>query len=197
VTPIVLASTSATRAAILRGAAASFSVEAPEVDEDAWKARLLADGAAPGRIAAVLADEKALAVSRGSAAVVIGADQTLELDGALHDKTSAPPETRARLEALRGREHRLHTAAAVAQQGSVLWRHSSVARLTMRAFSDAFLDEYMARCGEAAASSVGAYQLEGMGAQLFESIDGDYFSILGLPLIPLLGFLRRAGALPR
>jgi septum formation protein len=196
VTPIVLASTSASRAAILRGAGVPFTTAAPGVDEDAWKARLLAGGASPGEVAIFLADEKARAVSSLAPGLVIGADQTLELDGRLYDKPAALADVRIRLEVLRGRAHSLHTAAAVARGGEILWRWSGEAIMTVRPVSDDFLDAYLAQTGAAVAASVGAYHLEGLGAQLFDAVEGDYFSILGMPLIPLLGFLRQAGGLP-
>jgi septum formation protein len=195
VTPITLASTSASRAAILRAAGIAFQTVAPGVDESAWKNRLLAGRATPAQVASVLADEKARAVSSGVEGLVIGADQTLELDGRLYDKTETLAETRARLELLRGRAHSLHTAAAVARGGAVLWRWSGVSVLMVRPFSEAFLDVYLQHQGAAVASSVGAYHLESLGAQLFDTIQGDYFSILGLPLIPLLAYLREAGGL--
>jgi septum formation protein len=196
-TPIVLASASASRAAILRGAGVPFSAVASGFDEDRAKARLLAGGASPRDIAVALADEKALAVSGRIDALVIGADQTLALDGVLHDKTADVEATRARLECLRGRTHSLHAAVAVARGDHVLWRDVGDARMTVRAFSPAFLDDYMGTQGEALASSLGGYCLEGAGAQLFDEIEGDYFSILGLPLVGLLGFLRQAGGLPQ
>ncbi len=196
-TPIILASTSASRAALLRGAGVNFAVIAPDVDEQVWKDQLLARGASPGGIAAALADQKATAVSHGAPGLVIGADQTLDVDGRLYDKTRSLAETRARLAMLRGRPHSLHTAATVARDGGVLWRASAEAILTVRRFSDDFLERYLRSQGEALTASVGAYHLEGLGAQLFESVQGDYFSILGLPLISLLGFLREAGGLAK
>jgi septum formation protein len=197
VTTIILASTSPSRAALLRGAGVDFAVIAPDVDEQAWKVRLLAKGASPAEIAAALADEKAASVSRNVPGLVIGADQTLDVDGRLYDKTRTLAETRARLVMLRGRPHRLHTAATVARDGGILWRASGEAILAVRRFSDDFLERYLRTQGEAVAASVGAYHLEGVGAQLFETIQGDYFSILGLPLIALLGFLREAGGLAK
>jgi septum formation protein len=194
-TPVILASQSTTRAAILRGAGVAFEAVSPGVDEDAAKESLLAEGLGPREVADALAELKAVKVSRRREVLVIGADQTLDLDGALYDKAANVPQARARLEALRGRRHKLHAAVVVAQDGTAIWREVDTTRLTMRSFSDAFLDGYLARNGEAALSSVGCYQLEGEGAQLFEAIDGDYFSILGLPLLGLLDLLRRHGAL--
>lgn len=196
-TALTLASQSATRAAIMRAAWIAFQVVSPDVDEAVAKRDLLVEGAAPRAVAEALARMKAIVVSRDRAGLVIGADQTLELDGELHDKAASLEEARERLTLLRGKTHALHTAVVVARDGASLWGHVETARLTMRAFSDGFLDGYLARAGAGVLTSVGGYQLEGEGAQLFEAIDGDYFSILGLPLIPLLGALRREGALPQ
>jgi len=192
---ITLASQSASRAAILRGAGVPFETASPGVDEAAAKASLLADGASPREVADALAELKAVKVSRGRGGLVIGADQTLDLDGALFDKAASVEEARARLQAFRGRRHKLHAAVVVARDGAPIWREVDTTTLTMREFSDDFLDGYLARNGEAALASVGCYQLEGEGAQLFEQVDGDYFSILGLPLFGLLDLLRRHGEL--
>ena len=192
---ITLASKSAIRAAILRGAGVSFEAVSPDVDEASVKEGLLARGGTPRSVAEALAVMKAVAVSRDRQGLVIGADQTLDLAGALYDKATSCDEARERLTLLKGRTHALHAAVAVALDGEAVWRHVETARLTMRAFSDRFLDGYLMRAGAAVLDSVGGYQLEGEGAQLFEEIDGDYFSILGLPLIPLLDALRREGAL--
>jgi septum formation protein len=197
VTPVVLASKSASRAAILTGAGVPFEALGSGVDETALKVRLQAVGAGPRQVAAELAAAKAAAVSaQRPGALVIGADQTLDLDGELFDKAEDLAEARARLGQLRGRTHALHSAVAVTQDGAPVWRSLQSPQLTMRAFSDAYLDGYLARGGEGLLSSVGCYQLEGEGAQLFERIEGDYFAILGLPLLPVLSFLRAAGALP-
>jgi septum formation protein len=130
-------------------------------------------------------------------ALVIGADQTLELDGELVDKAVDLAEARTRLSSLRGRTHRLHAAVAAAEDGEVVWRRIESPALTARDFSDAFLDRYLARAGEAVLASVGCYFLEGEGAQLFDRIEGDYFAVLGLPLLPVLAMLRDRGALQR
>ncbi|HJQ57712.1 MAG TPA: Maf family protein [Vineibacter sp.] len=193
--PLVLASTSISRRALLRGAGLRFDCVAPEVDEDALKrAQPTADGAA---LAGLLADRKALAISeRRPGAIVVGGDQTLACDGRLFDKPGDLEAARAQLRALRGRVHELQSAVSVARGGVVAWRHLASARLTMRAFSDRFIDSYIAAAGLTLTTSVGAYRLEGPGAQLFERIDGDYFTILGLPLLPLLAWLRTAGVLP-
>jgi len=192
---ITLASRSASRAAILRGAGVPFEIASPGVDEAAAKASLLAEGAGPREVADALAELKAVKVSRGRDGLVIGADQTLDLDGALFDKAASLEEARARLTAFRGKRHKLHAAVVVAKDGAPIWREVDTATLTMRAFSDAYLEGYLARNAEAALASVGCYQLEGEGAQLFERVDGDYFSVLGLPLFGLLDLLRRHGEL--
>jgi septum formation protein len=196
VIPIVLASASPSRAALLEAAGVPFAVRTSSLNEDSAKDAMRREGASPAAVAEALAELKAMSVSRHAPGLVIGADQTLELDGALYGKTRTLAETRARLESLRGRRHSLHAAVAVARDGSLLWRTCSTAVLSMRSFSDAFLRSYLDRCGAAVASSVGAYHLEGEGVQLFDAIDGDYFAILGLPLLPLLSFLRSAGGLP-
>ena len=194
-TKVVLASKSASRSAMLRAAGVAFETAGAGVDEAAAKAELLAKGAGPREIAEHLARLKALAVSAGRPGLVIGADQTLDLDGRLFDKAETCAEARAHLTALRGRAHSLHTAAVVAEDGEIVWRATESPRLTVRGFSDEFLDGYLARGGAALLGSVGCYLLEGEGAQLFERIEGDYFAVLGLPLLPLLEFLRSRGAL--
>ena len=192
---VVLASKSATRRAVLEGAGVPCVAVGSGVDEDAAKAELLGRGADPRAMAAALAERKALAVSAGRPELVIGADQTLEFEGRLYDKAETVADARARLQALRGRPHELHSAVAVAQDGAVVWREAESATLTMRDFSDGFLEDYLAAEGEAALGSVGCYRLEGLGAQLFSKIEGDYFTILGLPLMGLLDLLRTRGVL--
>lgn len=192
---IILASASATRARMLKEAGIAFEVAASGLDEAAAKARLNAGGASPRQVAEHLAKAKARAVAAAAEALVIGADQTLDFDGALLDKTADVNAARARLRRLRGQPHQLHTAAAIARGGEVIWRCTSSPTLTMRAFSDGFLDRYLASCGEAAVHSLGCYHLEGSGAQLFDRVEGDYFAVLGLPLIELLAALRALGAI--
>jgi septum formation protein len=196
VTRIVLASQSATRAAILAGAGLVFETMSSEVDEEPLKAAWLAEGAAPRMIARRLAAAKAQAVSRRAPdALVIGADQTLELGGALYDKVASLEAARERLRLLRAREHELHSAIVAARAGRVAWRFTESPKLAMRDFSDAWLEGYLTKGGQTLLGSVGCYMLEGEGAQLFQRIWGDYFAVLGLPLLPLLDFLRREGAL--
>jgi septum formation protein len=190
VSALTLASKSPSRAAILRAAGVAFETVDSGVDEAAAKVELARARADPRQVAEHLSTLKAAAVSRQRPGLVIGADQTLELDGALHDKAASCAEARARLLALRGRDHLLHTAVVVAESGQVIWRRTETPRLVMRAFSDVFLEDYLAQAGEALLGSVGCYHLEGLGVQLFDLIEGDYFAILGLPLAPLLAFLR-------
>ena len=192
---LVLASKSATRRAVLDGAGVIYDAVGSGVDEDAAKGELLAKGASPRDVAAALAEKKALAVSKGRSELVIGADQTLEFEGRLYDKVETVADVRERLKAMRVRPHQLHSAVVVAQDDAVVWREIESATLAMRDFSDDFLEDYLAEEGEAALGSVGCYRLEGRGVQLFSDIQGDYFTILGLPLIGLLDLLRREGVL--
>jgi septum formation protein len=193
---LILASTSATRQRLLREAGLGFDSRAPGVDEDAVKASLKSEQAGAAQIAETLAELKALRVSaRRPEALVIGADQVLDCNGVLFDKPPDLAHARAQLQALRGKPHILATTVCVAQNGARLWHHNAQARLVMRPFSDAFLDDYLKAAGADVLGSVGVYRLEGLGAQLFSRIDGDFFTILGLPLLPLLDFLRGRGVL--
>jgi septum formation protein len=193
---VVLASQSASRKAILTGAGVRFEAASPGVDEEALKVGMLAKGATPREVAAALAEAKALALPRAPDELVIGSDQTLEFEGRLYDKAADVEEARERLRMLRGRTHRLEGAVVVAKGGVPIWRDAVTSTLAMRDFSDAFLEEYLREEGPASLGSVGCYRLEGPGAQLFSRIEGDYFAILGLPLLGLLDLLRREGALP-
>jgi septum formation protein len=194
--PVILASKSLARRAVLEGAGVPIEVAEAGVDEDAVKAAMLAEGATPRDIADALAELKAMKVARGRPEYVIGADQTLEFEGGLYDKVGTIDAARTRLKLLRGKPHKLHSAVVVAKDGAPVWRELASATLTMRDFSDGFLEDYLATEGPASLGSVGCYRLEGPGAQLFSRIEGDYFAILGLPLLGLLAFLRQHGALP-
>jgi septum formation protein len=192
--PVILASRSASRQALLRGAGVAFTAIAANVDERALEKEL--EAATPADVALRLSQAKALAVSaRYPGAIVIGADQTLSLADRTFHKPASTAEARTHLTQLRGQTHRLNSGIACARDGVILFGHVATANMTMRHFSDACLDWYLGLAGEAVLTSVGCYQLEGPGIQLFERIDGDYFTILGLPLLPLLGHLREVGAI--
>jgi len=194
---LYLASGSATRAAMLRAAGLAVMVEPAQVDEDEVKTGLKREGADAAEVAETLAELKAMRVSRRHpGALVIGADQMLVCDGAWFDKPGSRAAARGQLLALRGRQHELVSAVSVVRGGARLWHHRDRARLRMRAFSDAFLERYLDLVGDDVLSTVGAYRLEGPGVQLFARIEGDHFTILGLPLLPLLDFLRGHGAVP-
>lgn len=193
---LILASGSTIRAQLLHQAGVAFEQIPARVDEDAVKASLEADGAALERVPEVLAEMKALRVSASHpGALVIGADQILAFEGEVINKSDGIDGARALLHRLRGKEHRLIGATVLVKDGGVVWRHLAVSRLFVREFSDAFLEDYLAQDGEAALSSVGCYRLEGLGAQLFSRIDGDYFAVLGLALLPLLAALREHGVI--
>ncbi len=192
--PLILASKSQARIELMFKAGLVFQTVPASVSEAALKSQLLAQNAGPAVIAAALADAKALDVSTSYPdALVIGADQTLELDGRLFDKPGDLAQAGAQLRHLRGRRHRLHAAAALVQGGQVVWRTLESADLHMRFFSDAFLDRYLAAEAAEIVHCVGAYRLEGLGVQLFQRVEGDYFTILGLPLLSLLETLRSMG----
>ena len=193
--PLVLASQSKIRGDVLRAAGLDILQVSAGVDEDSVKESLRAAGASPRTQADALAELKAI---RGCAkapadAFVIGADQMLALGTEVFDKPADLDEARTNLKRLRGETHTLICACVIAKNGAPIWRTLVEPRLTMRAFSDAFLEDYLTEEGDAVLSSVGAYKLEGRGAQLFSAIEGDYFSILGLPLLPLLAYLREHG----
>ena len=194
-TPVTLASKSAARQTILRQAGVDFEAVVAGVDEDAAKAGLLAEGGTPREVADALAEMKAVKVSTKRPGLVIGADQTLDFAGRLIDKVDSLNEARALLLELRGQTHKLHSAVVVAREGKPIWRVVQSAKLSVRPFSDAWLDGYLQRRGEHILHCVGCYELESEGVQLFDAIDGDYFTILGLPLMGLLDFLRLHGAL--
>lgn len=192
---IILASKSAARRAVLTGAGVPFEVAVAGVDEDAVKTAMLAQGATPRDVADALAEIKAVKISASRPGFVIGSDQTLEFEGQLYDKAETLEAAAERLKTMRGKPHKLHSAVVVAKDGAPIWREIVSATLTMRDFSDDFLDAYLALEGEEMLGSVGCYRLEGPGAQLFSKIEGDYFAILGLPLMGLLDLFRRHGVL--
>lgn len=192
---VVLASKSAARRQVLTGAGVDFDVVVVDVDESVLKTEITRRGGGPREVALALSQEKARVVSARTPGLVIGADQTLDLFGRLIDKAETVAEARARLLEMRGMEHLLHSGVALAENGEIVWSRTETAVMVVRPFSDAWLDAYLADVGEQVLSSVGCYQLEGLGVQLFERIEGDFFTILGLPLLPLLEELRRRGAL--
>jgi len=190
--PLVLASKSAVRRAVLDAAGIAVEVKPANVDERVIEAG--ADTNDPAAISVLLAEAKAKAVAvQMPERVVLGADQTLSLDGRRFSKPADRGAARAQLLALRGRTHHLHSGFALLRDGNVLQAGSETARLTMRSFPDAFIERYLDAAQDAVTASVGAYQLERIGVHLFERIDGDHFTVLGLPLLPILAALRRHG----
>lgn len=194
---LILASASATRRRLLEATGLRVTAISSDVDEAAIKQRLAVETASAEAVAQALAERKALVVSpQNPGAFVIGADLVLVCDGELFDKAGNRDEARDHLRRLSGRPHDLVSAVAVVRDGAVLWRHVEQPRLTMRPLTDDDIARYMAQAGDEVMDSVGAYHLEGVGAQLFERVDGDFFSILGLPLLPLLAFLRTHDIVP-
>ncbi|MBA8877853.1 Maf-like protein [Phyllobacterium myrsinacearum] len=193
---IILASKSPFRAMLLNNAGVPFSTEAADIDERAVETPLYKSGATPEDVALVLAEAKALDVSEHHPdALVIGSDQTLSLDDEVLHKPADMDAARRQLLKLSGKTHHLNSAIVLAKGGQTLWRHVSVARMTLRDLDPAFIGRHLSRVGPVALQSVGAYQYEGEGVQLFEKVEGDYFTIVGLPLLPLLNELRREGAI--
>ena len=187
--PLILASKSPARQVLLDNAGIAFEVIPADIDERAIE--LAAGLSTPGEVAALLAREKAVSVSsRHPDRFVVGADQTLALDTRRFSKPAGRRDAAEQLQALAGRTHELHSAVAVAHGGEILFSDLAIARMTMRPLDDAAISAYLDAAGPAVTASVGAYQLEGLGVHLFERIDGDHFTILGLPLLPLLKFLR-------
>ncbi|MBV9656310.1 MAG: septum formation protein Maf [Acetobacteraceae bacterium] len=193
---LILASQSPTRARLLASAGLRFETKPARIDEDAVKQAAQAEDASAAEAALLLADMKAQRAGAGDGtALVIGADQILVCDERWFSKSQDGAEARAQLLTLRGRPHELVTAVVCHRDGRRVWHHVATPRLLVRHFSETFLDEYIAAEGDALTDSVGGYRLEGAGIQLFDRVEGDYFSVLGLPLFPLLGFLRQHGAL--
>lgn len=192
--PLVLASSSPFRRMLMENAGLTFESQAADIDERKIEASL--EGASPDQVALTLARAKALEVSqRHSDALVIGSDQTMSLGNRVFHKPKSLGEAKENLLSLSGKTHRLNSAIAIVRDHGVLWEHVSHADLTVRPLTEAFVDRYLARVGEKAFSSVGAYQLEGEGIHLFSEIEGDYFTILGLPMLPLLDKLRELAAI--
>jgi septum formation protein len=193
--PLILASSSKTRARLLEAAGLAFIVEPPGLDESVMRQAVSgAQSLAPHDVAEVLARAKAEAVSDfAPKAYVIGADQVLAFGDLIISKPETMEAARRQLLDLSGKTHTLHTAVAVATNGETIWAETTMATLTMRKLSPEFIGRYLAAAGEEVLSSVGAYQIESLGVELFDKIDGDYFSILGLPLVPLLDTLRGEG----
>jgi len=193
---LILGSGSRFRRAMLENAGLSVEVDPPRIDERAVEQSVAHSGVTPGELAEILAEAKAVEVSeRNPGRLVIGCDQTMALEDRLFHKPGDMEDARRHLLALAGRTHQLNSAVVLARDGAALWRHVSVARLTMRPLDPAFIGRHLARVGDKALESVGAYQIEGEGIQLFDRIEGDHFTIVGLPLLPLLAELRRMGAI--
>lgn len=193
---LILASQSPFRRMLMENAGLSFQAIAAEIDERAIEEELKPQSPSPSKVALHLAEAKALDVARRfPGKLVIGSDQTLSLDDRVFHKPRNVADAKEHLLALSGRTHALNSAIALCLDGTIQWRHVSTAQLTMRALSDGFIDRHLARVGDKALASVGAYQLEGEGIQLFEKIEGDYFTIIGLPMLPLFAQLRTMGAI--
>lgn len=196
--PLILASGSATRAGMLRNAGVVIETAVPAIDEAELKASLKQEGAPAARAAEALAEMKAQRIAgRFPGRFVLGSDQMLECDGDWLDKPETRERARDQLKKLRGKTHSLITSAVLVRDGARIWHTTDRAELRMRDFSDAFLERYLDQAGEDVLQSVGAYQLERLGAQLFERVTGDFFTILGLPLLPVLAILREHGLVAR
>ena len=193
---LIIASGSRIRAEILKNAGLTFSVQKSNVDEDELKLAMRKQGLTPKAQAEYLAEMKSEKVSTRTSGLVLGADQMMSLDDEGFDKPANREEAFERLKYFSGKTHYLECAAVISQNGEAIWRHTNRPKLTMRDLSDQFINQYLDQIGDAAFESVGAYQLEGLGVQLFSRIEGDYFAILGLPLLEILGFLRGRGDLP-
>lgn len=192
---IILASGSAIRRKLMIDAGLDFEVITKPVDEAVIKDSMLSESVRLRDIADALAEAKSLRVSRIEDGLVIGADQIMVMDNQLFDKPKTIDEARERLKLMRGKTHYLMGAVVISENGKPVWRHMAKTKLTMRAFSDTFLEDYLEKEGELVTKSVGAYRFEGLGAQLFSHVEGDFFSILGLSLLPVMDYLRTCGAI--
>lgn len=192
---IILASGSAIRRKLMIDAGLDFEVITKPVDEAVIKDSMLSESVRLRDIADALAEAKSLRVSRIEDGLVIGADQIMVMDNQLFDKPKTIDEARERLKLMRGKTHYLMGAVVISENGKPVWRHMAKTKLTMRAFSDTFLENYLEKEGELVTRSVGAYRFEGLGAQLFSHVEGDFFSILGLSLLPVMDYLRTRGAI--
>ena len=192
---IILASGSAIRRKLMIDAGLDFEVITKPVDEAVIKDSMLSESVRLRDIADALAEAKSLRVSRIEDGLVIGADQIMVMDNQLFDKPKTIDEARERLKLMRGKTHYLMGAVVISENGKPVWRHMAKTKLTMRAFSDTFLEDYLEKEGEFVTKSVGAYRFEGLGAQLFSYVEGDFFSILGLSLLPVMDYLRTRGAI--
>ena len=192
---IILASGSAIRRKLMIDAGLDFEVITKPVDEAAIKDSMLSESVRLRDIADALAEAKSLRVSCIEDGLVIGADQIMVMDNQLFDKPKTIDEARERLKLMRGKTHYLMGAVVISENGKPVWRHMAKTKLTMRAFSDTFLEDYLEKEGELVTKSVGAYRFEGLGAQLFSHVEGDFFSILGLSLLPVMDYLRTRGAI--
>ncbi len=193
--PIILASGSLIRRQILKDAGINFKVITRPVDENAIKVSMLAENSHLRDIPDALAEAKSVRVSSQVAGLVIGADQIMVMGGRLFDKPKDMAEVKTRLMKMRGQTHYLIGAVVISENGSPVWRHLAKTKLTMRDFTESFLDDYLKAEGDTLLESVGAYRFEGRGSQLFSNVEGDFFSILGLSLLPVMDYLRQRGAI--
>lgn len=195
---LILASGSPFRKQLMEAAGLTFAAEPARIDEREIESPLVASGASPEGVAAALARAKAEDVAgRNPQAFVIGSDQVMSMDGRLFHKCTSVDIAREQLRSMRGKTHRLSSAISIVRSGQEVWSHISVADLTFREFTEAFLDSYIADAGPKVLLTVGAYSYEGLGQQLFEKVEGDFFTIIGLPMLPLLAALRDLAIIPR